>query len=89
MVTPAGKRDALTHLRTNFMVSERRACLMLNVERSLIRYQSVRPNDAVLRSRLRELSHLRKRFGYRRLHILLARGATHCGAFKGQRTLVT
>ena len=25
---------------------------------------------------------LRKRFGYRRLHILLVHGATHCGAFQ-------
>ncbi len=58
---------------------------MLNVERSLIRYQSVRPNDAVLRSRLRELSHLRKRFGYRRLHILLAREGYHLNHKKLRR----
>ncbi len=85
MVTPAGKRDAVIHLRASFVVSERRACLVLDVERSLIRYRSIRPTDTDLRIRLRELSHLRKRFGYRRLHILLAREGYHLNHKKLRR----
>ena len=73
MVTPSGKRDAVAHLKQDYEVSERRACLILNVDRSLIRYQSRRPDDGPVRERLRELSAERKRFGYRRLHILLER----------------
>ena len=38
-----------------------------------MRYRSIRPDDAVLRMRLRELASQRRRFGYRRLHILLTR----------------
>ena len=34
---------------------------------------SCRPDDAAVRARLRELAAIRRRFGYRRLHILLTR----------------
>jgi putative transposase len=54
-------------------MSERRACRVAGVERALVRYRSRRPDDAALRARLRGLAHERRRFGYRRLHILLRR----------------
>jgi putative transposase len=38
-----------------------------------VRYRRRRPDDAAVRSRLRELAAHRRRFGYRRLHILLTR----------------
>jgi len=37
----------------------------------MIRYQSKRLSDASLRTRMVELAHERRRFGYRRLHVLL------------------
>jgi putative transposase len=73
MVTPAGKREAVAHLRTSFEVSERRACSALGVDRASVRYRSRRPDDSIMRSRLRELAALRRRFGYRRLHVLMRR----------------
>ena len=73
MVTPAAKRQAVIHLQATFEVSQRRACDVLGVDRTLIRYQSRRDDDAVLREKLRDLAHQRRRFGYRRLHILLRR----------------
>jgi putative transposase len=51
----------------------------------MIRYQARRPDDRVLRERLRELSHERKRFGYRRLHILLEREGLHMNHKKLRR----
>ena len=39
----------------------------------IYRYASRRPDDEGLRVRLRALAGERRRFGYRRLHILLAR----------------
>lgn len=54
-------------------VSERRVCRYLGFARSTIRYRSVRPSDTLLRHRLRELAGERTRWGYRRLHVLLAR----------------
>src|SRR5205814_1295345 len=73
MVTPAVRREAVTQLRVGFEVSERRACTALEVDRSSVRYRSSRPDDAMARARLRELAALRRRFGYRRLHILMSR----------------
>lgn len=54
-------------------VSERRACHATGTDRSSVRYRSIKPDDSPIRERLRALSAERCRFGYRRLHILLAR----------------
>ena len=54
-------------------MSERRACKATGCVRMTIRYRSRRPDDAVLRERLRALARERRRFGYRRLHVLLRR----------------
>jgi len=71
MVTPAARREAVAYLRVTFAVSERRACSVVGADRTSVRYRSRRPNDAVLRARLRDLAGVRRRFGYRRLHWLL------------------
>jgi transposase InsO family protein len=71
MVGPAAKREAVAHLRTVFQMSERRACSVIAADRTVIRYRSRRPCDTALRGRLREFANARRRFGYRRLFILL------------------
>ena len=53
--------------------SQRRACTLAGIAPKVYRYQSARPDDADVRERLRELAGERRRFGYRRLHILLKR----------------
>ena len=42
MVTPAAKREAVAHLRTLFEVSERRACKVLEADRTSVRYRGQR-----------------------------------------------
>ena len=54
-------------------ISERRACVILGTDRSTMRYRSVRPDDDAVRARLRGLAAERRRFGYRRLGVLLRR----------------
>jgi len=54
-------------------MSERRACRVLGVDRTSVRYQATRPDDGALRDRLKALAQERRRFGYRRLHVLLRR----------------
>jgi putative transposase len=76
VVTPAAKRQAVAHLCETHVVSERRACTALGVDRSSIRYRSCRAGDALVRLRIRELATERRRFGYRRLHYLLSRDGT-------------
>jgi len=73
VVTPAVKREAVAHLKARFGLSERRACQIVGADRKMIRYRSQRAPDTVLRGRLRELANERRRFGYRRLFILLRR----------------
>jgi len=71
MVTPAAKREAVAQLRSAFDMSERRACRTIGCVRMTVRYRCRRPDDRDLRLRLRALAHERRRFGYRRLHVLL------------------
>ena len=73
MVGPAAKREAVAHLRLSFQMSERRACSVIAADRTTIRFRSIRPRDTDLRGRLRDLANVRRRFGYRRLFILLRR----------------
>ncbi|MBP0115387.1 IS3 family transposase [Bradyrhizobium vignae] len=73
MVGPAAKRAAVAHLQAVMSLSERRACSIVGADRKMIRYRSSRPPDATLRGRLRDLANERRRFGYRRLFVLLRR----------------
>ena len=54
-------------------MSERRACKTIGCCRMTVRYQSTRPDDRDLRERMTALARERRRFGYRRLHVLLRR----------------
>jgi len=67
------KREAVAHLKAQFGLSERRACRIAGADRKMVRYQTQRAPDTVLRGRLRELANERRRFGYRRLFVLLRR----------------
>ncbi len=79
MVGPAAKRAAAAHLQARLGLSERRACSIVGADRTMVRYRSRRPSDAELRVRLRELANERRRFGYRRLFILLRREGERSG----------
>lgn len=71
MVTPVARRQAVAHLCSSFEVSQRRACEVVGADRSSVRYLSMRPDDAVIRARLREFASVRRRFGYRRLLLMI------------------
>lgn len=53
--------------------SQRRACRLIGLPPKTFRRVSRRSDDAALRKRLRDLADQRRRFGYRRLGLLLAR----------------
>jgi putative transposase len=73
MVTPAAEGKAVAHLVEHHEMSERRACKTIGCCRMTIRYESTRPDDGALRERMRAIAHERRRFGYRRLHVMLGR----------------
>ena len=74
MVSPAQRRRGLAWTREAYRIPERRACRIMGVSRSTVRYRSVRPPYRPLRARLRELAAVRVSAGYRPLHTLLQRG---------------
>lgn len=72
-MTPDAKRKAVAHLMQVHQVSQRRACSALNVDRSTVRYQSRRSDDSDLRDALKAVAKERRRFGYRRLQVMVER----------------
>ena len=52
-------------------ISERRACQLVGLSRTVLHYASkAQPENEQLQARLIELAGERRRFGYRRLHVL-------------------
>ena len=60
-------------------MSERRACKAIGFCRMTIRYETRRGDDHGLRERMKALARERRRFGYRRLFILLRRDGEPSG----------
>jgi putative transposase len=62
-------------VQERFAVSERRACGLVGLRRSSLQYRSrgQRQDEEQVRQQLREFAAQRRRFGYRRLHVLLQR----------------
>ena len=84
-MTPAARREAVATLVEHHEMSERRACAVIGADRTSVRYRSRRPDDYDLRERLRALASERRRFGYRRLHVLLRREGHVVNRKKTQR----
>ena len=68
VVTPAAKREM-----AGYAVSRSHACGLFNLARSSWYYLPQPKDDGPLRDALREKAHERKRWGYRRLIVLLRR----------------
>jgi len=73
LIGPAARFGAVDRVMREHGYSERAACRLIGVDRSAFRYERVDGGGAALRKRLRELAGQRRRFGYRRLAILLRR----------------
>ena len=72
-MTPAARRAVVTVAREAHGISERRACSIIGADRSALRYRHRRADDAATRTRLKQLAAERRRFGWRRLKLLLER----------------
>jgi putative transposase len=77
VVGPQAEREAVPVFRAAAECSERHACGQMEIVRAMVRYRSRGTRFAEanqrLRVRLRELAEDRRRWGYRRLHVLLKR----------------
>lgn len=72
MVTPEARRAAVSEVCTAHDLSERRACRLIGLSRSVRRYKQRPDRHARLRKRLNELAAKHKRYGYRMLTAKLA-----------------
>ncbi|OVE75303.1 hypothetical protein BVX97_05080 [bacterium E08(2017)] len=54
-------------------MSHRHVCGLLEIERSTFYYRSIKDDDGELRSALKEVACIRRRFGYKRLTVMLNR----------------
>ncbi len=74
MVSPPVRRAAVKRIECEFEYSERRACGLAGISRTVARYEPrTKPDEDVLRKRIRELSRKKQRYGARRIHALLVR----------------
>lgn len=71
-MTPAGRRRVAGYLCDAHGLSQRRACRLVGLSRTVARYQPQRASDAALRDRLKTLARQYPRYGYLMLHSLLA-----------------
>jgi len=67
------RKVAVARLVEQQGLNQVRACRLVGFNRSSMNYRPRRPDDSMLRQRLRELAAQRRRFGYRRLGWLLER----------------
>lgn len=70
---PAARKAVVSYTQESYPISERRACRLFRLSRTVKRYQSIRVDDPKLIERIKALADQRRRFGYRRLFTLLKR----------------
>jgi len=74
MVSPLARRSAVKYLVKQMGSSQRRACVVVGLSRSLVRYIIRRRRDeAKLIKKIHKLAILHSRYGYRRITVLLRR----------------
>jgi putative transposase len=73
VVKPDPKRQIVNYFKAKYPVSERRACRMAGISRTIYSYKSHRNPHTALRMRMRELAVARARYGYRKITVLLHR----------------
>lgn len=73
-MSPQARREAVVAMRAQTGISERRACVLIDLSRTVLHYRAAsQPLNERLSGRLKALAAERRRFGYRRLHALLGR----------------
>jgi len=58
-------------IRQHFGQTEKKACMLLSISRSVYRYVPGEKDDSLLRERMKILAREKPRYGVRRLHLIL------------------
>ena len=72
MTTPAQRRDTALGVVRDYQISQRRACVLIGVDPKTVRRERP-PDHPEIRSEMREIAAQRRRFGYRRVGVMLER----------------
>ena len=78
----------VAHLKDIFGLSKRGACRIVRADRKMVHYEAQRAPDKMLRDRFRELAKEHRRYGYRRLLVLLRREGEPSGISREERLTV-
>jgi len=73
LLRPGSRRKAVDWAMKEKSYSQQRACALAGIDPRVYWRTSKRPADTELRARMKELASERRRFGHRRLHLLLRR----------------
>ncbi|MFK4495937.1 transposase InsO family protein [Bradyrhizobium japonicum] len=82
---PGRKRKLVDEVCGEWQVSIRKTCEAIELDRSTYHYKSRRPGQAVLEQKIKEICHVRIRYGYRRVHVLLRSEGWRHGQNKTRR----
>lgn len=74
---------------SEWKVSQRRACQVLQLDPTSYRYKSRRLAQATLESKIKEICQTRVRYGYRRVHVLLKRDGWRINQKKTRRIIAS
>jgi putative transposase len=72
MTTPMQRRDAVLLAMRDHPISQRRACVLIGVDPKTVRRERP-PDHPDIRKEMRKIAEKRRRFGYRRVGIMLER----------------
>lgn len=73
MVTPRAQRGCCKSVVESHGYSERKACQLVGANRASVRYESQKSDEGLLREKIIAIAHEKRRYGYRRIHVLLKR----------------
>lgn len=73
MVTPQAQKACCEAVAQSHGYSERRACQLVGANRASIRYFSKRLPELLLKKKITDIAYAKRRYGYRRIHMLLKR----------------
>ena len=70
---PQARKAVVSYTQSSYTVSERRACRLFRLSRSVSRYKLKRSDDPEIILKIKDIAERRRRFGYRRIFTLLKR----------------
>lgn len=73
MVTPGAKRACCKAVIEDYGFSERKACRLVGAHRTAIRYSTKKLEEFLLKEKIITVAHAKRRYGYRRIHMMLKR----------------